>query len=187
MKSKNPWPRSAREANGMNHVDIIRASSLEDFAAARRILARQRRWLEGMLGKDLAVFQTSAVREFAEPELFYEPPDGVLLLAMTAGEVVGVVGVHRMSPGEGELKRMYTAHEARGLGIGRALAAAAVEAAGELGFEVLRLETHAGHMSVAVEMYRKLGFRETEPYHSVVGVDGLLNLELRLQTYSLSA
>lgn len=187
MKSKNPWPRSAREANGMNHVDIIRASSLEDFAAARRILARQRRWLEGMLGKDLAVFQPSAVREFAEPELFYEPPDGVLLLAMTAGEVVSVVRVHRMSPGEGELKRMYTAHEARGLGIGRALAAAAVEAAGELGFEVLRLETHAGHMSVAVEMYRKLGFRETEPYHSVVGVDGLLNLELRLQTYRLSA
>jgi GNAT superfamily N-acetyltransferase len=187
MKSKSPWLYSARENTGMNRVDIIRASSTEDFDMARRILERQRRWLECVLEADLAAFQPSAVREFAEPELFYEPPDGVLLLAMVAGEAVGVVGVHRMSPGVGELKRMYTIPEARGLGVGQTLARAAVEASGDLGFEVLRLETHAGPMPVAAEMYRKLGFRETEPYHSVVGVDGLLTRELKLQSYRLSA
>lgn len=171
----------------MNRVDIIRASSPEDFEAARKILSRQRLWLECVLGGDLAAFQHSAAREFTEPELFYGPPGGILLLAMAVGETVGVVGVHRMSPGVGELKRMYTVPEARGFGVGRALALAAFEAAGDLGFDSLRLETHASHMPVAVEMYRKLGFREIEPYHSVVGVDGLLTMELRLQTHRLSA
>jgi hypothetical protein len=75
---------------------------------------------------------------------------------------------------------MYVAPEARGLGVGRALAVAAVEAAADLGFEVLRLETHADLMPVAVKLYRELGFRDAEPYHSVVGVEGLLTMELRL-------
>jgi acetyltransferase (GNAT) family protein len=75
---------------------------------------------------------------------------------------------------------MYVAPEARGLGVGRALVAAAVEAAADLGFEVLRLETHADIMPVAVKMYRELGFRDAEPYHSVVGVEGLLTMELHL-------
>lgn len=185
MKSR--WLHSGGEDDGANRVEVIRASSSEDFDAARKILARQRRWLECVLDGDLAAFQPSAMREFAEPELFYEPPEGILLLAMAVGEAVGVVGVHRMSPGLGELKRMYTVPEARGIGVGQALARAAVEAAGELGFDYLRLETHAGHMPVAAEMYRKLGFRETKPYHSVVGVDGLLTMELRLQSYRLSA
>jgi hypothetical protein len=35
-------------------------------------------------------------------------------------------------------------------------------------------------MPAAVALHRELGFRVTEPYHSVVGVDGMLNMELRL-------
>jgi carbonic anhydrase len=117
----------------------------------------------------------------ADLECFYEPPNGRLLVATVDGEPAGVVGVHRWAPGVGELKRLYVVPEARGLKLGRTLAAAAVEAAADLGFDVLRLETHAGHMPAAVALYRKLGFRETEPYHSVVGVEGVLTMELRLR------
>lgn len=36
-------------------------------------------------------------------------------------------------------------------------------------------------MPAAVALYRELGFRETEPYHSVVGVEGVLTMELGLR------
>lgn len=56
----------------------------------------------------------------------------------------------------------------------------AIETAADLGFEVRRPETRAGHMPAAVALYRKMGLRETGPYHSVVDVDGVLAMELRL-------
>jgi hypothetical protein len=73
--------------------------------------------------------------------------------------------VHRLVPG------------ACGLGLGRDL----VGAASELGFDILRLKTHAGHMPAAVALYPKLGYRETEPYHSVVGVEEVHTMEMRLR------
>ncbi len=63
---------------------------------------------------------------------------------------------------------------------------AAAEAAFDLDFHVLSLETHAGHMPAAVALYRKLCFRETEPYHSVVDVHGVLTMGLWLQLERLS-
>ena len=182
-KHKLRHRQSERRGDSTNPTatTIVRASSPRDFNAARSILARQREWLEGLLGGDLATYQPSALREMAELERFYEPPNGWLLVAMVGGEPAGIVGVHRRGPGVGELKRMYVAPEARGLGIGRALAEGAIEAACELGLDVLRLETHAGHMPVAVKIYRKLGFREIESYSdSFVAFDGLLTMELRL-------
>ncbi len=168
-------------------TDIVRVSSRGDFDIARSLLARYRGWLEGLLGGDLAVVQPSSPRELADLEHFYEPPNGCLILAVVNGKPVGVVGVHRLDCGAGEMKRLYVIPEARGLGVGRKLASAAVEAAGELGFCVLRLETHAGYMPAAVAMYRELGFREAESYNSVVGVEGVLTMELRLRLHRLSA
>jgi GNAT superfamily N-acetyltransferase len=162
-------------------IAITRVLSPDDFDVARSLLARYRRWLEKIVDGDLATVQPSSLRELADLECFYEPPNGRLLVATVDGEPAGVVGVHRWAPGVGELKRLYVVPEARGLKLGRTLAAAAVEAAADLGFDVLRLETHAGHMPAAVALYRKLGFRETEPYHSVVGVEGVLTMELRLR------
>jgi len=65
-----------RQSHGTNHAgtSILYVSSPDDFDAARSILVRQREWLEGILGGDLATFQPSAVREYAELERFYHPP-----------------------------------------------------------------------------------------------------------------
>ncbi len=164
---------------------ITPVSSPEDFGAAKMLLSRYRRWLEGILGGDLAVAQPSAERELSDLEHFYEPPNGRLLLAVSDSGPVGVVGVHCLDgSGVGEMKRLYVAPEARGLGAGRALVSAAIAAAEDLGFCALRLETHAGYMPEAVALYREAGFRETNPYHSVVGVEGVMTMEMRLHRMS---
>jgi putative acetyltransferase len=103
-------------------------------------------------------------RELGELALEYGPPRGAALLVRSAaGEAVGVVGVRRFDDTRAELKRMYVAPEARGSGTGRALGAAAVAAAQELGYERLLLDT-VDTMTPAIELYRSLGFVEIDAY-----------------------
>src|SRR5882724_954039 len=91
----------------------------------------------------------------------YGPPRGALLLAR--GE--GCVGVRP---------------QARGTGLGRALAAAAVAHARETGFSRLVLDTLPDKMAEAVALYRAMGFIETGPYLPQP-TPGALCLELSLR------
>ncbi len=76
---------------------------------------------------------------------------------------VGCVGLRVLEPGVGELKRMYVRPPARGLGLGRALAEAAVEAARARALAVVRLDTVAA-MRDAIGLYQRIGFAEIPPY-----------------------
>jgi putative acetyltransferase len=58
---------------------------------------------------------------------------------------------------------MYVRPAARGRGLGRVLAAGALEAAAELGYRIVRLDTVA-EMVEASAVYRSLGFIEIGPY-----------------------
>lgn len=103
-------------------------------------------------------------RELADLPSEYGPPDGAALLAVDdGGTAVGVVGVRRFDDHDAELKRMYVAPEGRGLGIGRALGAAAVAEARDLDYDRLLLDT-VDTMSAAIGTYVGLGFQEIPPY-----------------------
>lgn len=105
-------------------------------------------------------------RELAALPSEYGPPDGAALMVVDdGGTAVGIVGVRRFDERSGELKRMYLAPEARGLGAGRALGAAAVAAARDLGYERLLLDTVAT-MTAAIATYTALGFVEIPPYRN---------------------
>ncbi|MEX2294462.1 MAG: GNAT family N-acetyltransferase [Acidimicrobiales bacterium] len=102
--------------------------------------------------------------ELAELAAEYGPPNGAALLVVDdGGFAVGVVGVRQFDDRSAELKRMYVAPEARGMGTGRVLGAAAVSAARDLGFERLLLDTVAT-MTAAIATYTALGFVEIAPY-----------------------
>jgi DNA-binding MarR family transcriptional regulator/GNAT superfamily N-acetyltransferase len=96
------------------------------------------------------------------------PPAGVLLIARLGAQPVGcgALKFHRDAPAE--LKRMWVAPEARGMGLGRRLLQELEQQARDKGVEILRLETN-GALSEAIALYRGSGYREVaafsnEPY-----------------------
>jgi putative acetyltransferase len=115
-------------------------------------------------------------RELAELPGAYAPPHGALLLARGAG----CVGLRPIDETTGELKRLYVRPSARGTGLGRRLAEAAVAEARKLGYARLRLDTTPG-MDAAQSLYERLGFREITPYRPNP-VPGARFLELTLGT-----
>lgn len=107
----------------------------------------------------------------------YAPPGGVILLGEDNGAVLGVVALRPLQGNAAEMKRLFVRPEARGLGLGRRLAAAAIQTARKAGYNYVRLDT-LPQMLEAHELYRSLGFRETGAYYQ--NPHGAIYLELPL-------
>jgi len=104
----------------------------------------------------------------------YAPPRGALLLA--PGQ--GCVALRPLDTATAEMKRLYVRPGARGTGLGRALAQAAVAHGRELGFSRVVLDTIAEKMPEAVALYASMGFHPIPPYS---GTPGALCMELLLR------
>jgi GNAT superfamily N-acetyltransferase len=95
----------------------------------------------------------------------------LLIARNEVGELIGSAAIKRLADGTAELKRLYVRPSARGTGLGRMLAAAAIERARELGYAVIRLDT-LPKMEAARGIYASLGFKPCEPFveHPIEGV-----------------
>jgi GNAT superfamily N-acetyltransferase len=88
----------------------------------------------------------------------------VLLLARDdAGALVGSAAIKHHPDGAAELKRLYVRPAARGTGLGKRLAAAAIDRARELGYTLIRLDT-LPKMEAARGIYASLGFKSCDPW-----------------------
>jgi putative acetyltransferase len=77
--------------------------------------------------------------------------------------IAGCIALRRIDDETCEMKRLYVRQQFRGQGVGRKLVAAVIEAAREVGYCRMRLDT-LPQMSQAQVLYRSLGFREIPPY-----------------------
>jgi len=114
----------------------------------------------------------------------YAPPGGRLLLAEYEGQLAGCVALHRLASsenGEGicEMKRLYLRPQFRGKGLGRVLADRIIAEARQIGYRRMRLDTVEPVMKDAVEMYRRMGFKEIPPYRENP-IAGAMYMELEL-------
>jgi len=116
------------------------------------------------LGIDLS-FQDFAT-ELASLPGKYAPPTGQLMLAYSSrGAVLGCVAVRPLA-GRAvcEMKRLYVRPAARGLGVGRGLVAAIIEAAQALGYTQMKLDTLPS-MPEALALYESFGFVRIPAYY----------------------
>lgn len=97
-----------------------------------------------------------------------------------AGEVIGSVGLARVSETTCELRKMYLARAARGQGWGRRLLDHALGRAVALGFTRVVLET-ASVLREAVALYERSGFRPYVPEHLAARCDTAYCLDLERQ------
>ena len=93
------------------------------------------------------------------------PPAGVLLVARLRERPVGCGALKFHGRGPAELKRMWIAPSARGLGAGRRLLQELERYAREGGVRVLRLETNRA-LTEAIALYRRAGYLEVEAFNN---------------------
>ena len=140
-------------------MKLIQVESAEQVQQARRLFQEYAAWL----GFNLC-FQNFD-KELAELPGGYAPPNGCLLLAVENDQVAGCVALRKIGEGIGEMKRLYVRPQFRSKGLGRTLTETIIEAARDLGYHRLRLDTLPGKMDQAIAMYRSLGFKDIERYY----------------------
>ena len=159
----------------MASFSISKVTSPEDLADCIKLFEAYTK----SLGIDLT-FQDFAT-ELASMPGDYAPPTGSLLLARGwDGIAIGCVGLRPLgSDGICEMKRLYVEPTARGLGVGKVMAEAVIDAATRLGYKHVRLDT-LPNMTSAVALYKALGFEKITPYYNTP-IEGTIFLELNLQ------
>ncbi len=92
------------------------------------------------------------------------PPAGLFLVAYRHGDAIGCGGVKHHPGAPSEIKRMWVAENARGLGVARRLLAELEADAIRSGASVASIETSAT-LFEAIALYRSVGYVEVAPFN----------------------
>ena len=143
-------------------VSISAPATPQALDDARKIF---REYAEG-LGVDLCFQQFD--RELASLPGDYAAPRGALLLASVDGRLAGCCALRPLDtadyPNAAEMKRLYVRDAFRGLGLGRQLVEATLDAARQAGYACVLLDT-LDDMEAARALYEDLGFADIPPYY----------------------
>ncbi len=142
---------------------ITPARGPADMDHIRALFTEYQQWL----GVDLC-FQ-GFDRELVDLPGKYAEPEGRLLLAREGEAIAGGVGMWPLGEGHRELgrcemKRLYVRLPWRGVGLGRRLALAIMDAARAAGHGAMCLDT-LPQLKEARALYASLGFSEVPPYY----------------------
>lgn len=149
-------------SNPRKDIALFTPQSAQDLAATVEIF---REYAIG-LNVDLCFQDFDA--ELADLPGDYTTPRGALLLARVEGAVAGCCALRPLDSSDyvntAEMKRLYVRPAFRGLGLGRQLADAILDAARIAGYDSVLLDT-LDEMEIARAMYEDLGFKEIPPYY----------------------
>ena len=91
-------------------------------------------------------------------------PRGTFLVAISDGLPIGCVGLKGTGGELAEVKRLWVAPSARGLGLGRRLMASVESAARDIAIKVLQLDTNSA-LPEAGQLYRSSGWTEIDRFN----------------------
>ncbi|MGB6604649.1 MAG: helix-turn-helix domain-containing GNAT family N-acetyltransferase [Steroidobacteraceae bacterium] len=161
MLSPLSGKESRRLVAAMSEVErLLRASSVE-IAPAAPASPDAHRCLNHYFAELATRFPEGYDRglDGADDLSHFAPPRGSLLVARLFGEPVGCAALRTLEPGIGEIKRMWVAPAARGLGIGRRLLNELERVARRCRLRAVQLDTN-GSLKEALRLYRSSGYRE---------------------------
>ena len=152
-------------------MNIRDATSRTDLDAVAQLMRAFISWHYERHSKDRQRIDSYFDSDAFEAELRglpgdFSPPKGALLVAEENGRIAGCVAFRDLGNGACEMKRMFVLPQFHGLGAGRMLAAAIVERAKAIGYSKMMLDTGPLQRE-AQALYRKIGFKDVEPYYEV--------------------
>ena len=109
---------------------------------------------------------TKAVEQDIKMITKFLPPNGRLILAFMDENACGIGCLKSINEEIGEIKRMYVDPSFRQIGAGRAILQSLLNAAKELGYKKVRLDSPQ-FMEAAHSLYRSVGFKEIPVYAEV--------------------
>jgi DNA-binding MarR family transcriptional regulator/predicted GNAT family acetyltransferase len=135
-------------------ASIMVAAEAADSADARLCLDAYFRELAARFetGFDVAADDSARVKDMT-------PPSGLFVIARLESDAVGCGGFKRIDETTGEIKRVWTAPSARGMGVARRVLRTLEAEAREKGLKTLRLDTNRA-LTEAHALYRSEGYRE---------------------------
>jgi putative acetyltransferase len=139
-------------------IRITEAVWPEDRAPIARLM---REYIEA-LGADISFQDFES--EYASLPGKYARPEGVVLIAWTADEAVGIVAYRPLERWICEMKRLYVLPRFRGTGLGRLLVEELVHDARSRGYRRMVLDTLPS-MRPAQAVYSAMGFQPIPAYY----------------------
>lgn len=149
-------------------VTIHNAVSPLEIAAFGGLISEYTAWCRERYKNDPWLVEMAFGHQGLDAELLnlaelYGPPNGRMLMAEDAYEVLGGVAYKRVDARTCEMKRMFVRTTANGRGLGRMLCQAVMKTAAQDGYKVMRLDT-SREMVEAIGLYKAFGFKEVAPF-----------------------
>src|SRR5437764_710746 len=163
-----------------NRTVTQRVGALNDKYLARdRPLGEARLlWEIGPDGCEVRTLRSRLGLDSGHLSRLLRAPAGLMLVAYLRAEAIGCGAVKHRPGGPSDVKRMWVAPAARGLGLGRRLLAELEAEAARSGAAVARLETNR-NLTEAIGLYRSAGYREVPPFNAEPLADHWFEKRLR--------
>jgi len=163
-----PLPERDRErlVSAMAAVERLLTAALVEFAVVDPATPEAQACLDAYVAELGTRFDRGfdPARSISADAAELRPPAGLFMLARLRSQPIGC-GALKLHGGEpAELKRMWVAATARGLGVGRRLLGELEREAAAAGVRTLRLETNES-LTEAIALYRSAGYVEVDAFN----------------------